>query len=441
MKRRIFVVISALILSTSALIVSIGLDMPIIFFIGLALILILDIFFMNMEIRYCNKIFLNHFNKCEYNSAITFIESKINRCYFAATRYLLISYLCSLYLIVDRYSDAKNILNDQRNTKIKTLSYYRFITSICDGNVNAAKSHLQALNSIHSKAYLEQIGMANKIYEMVIAKNVNQEIREKSKFPCVTKLCEKIENGEYTVLEDSPKVTPSDNKNKLGRNWRIPSILLIVGSAISLFAAMIIIQILATSSPIPEANVMTEFMWVFYLFIPITIASVIFGIIAKAKVNGCTANIIVGIILTFVLSIFGSFSLINDLKIYHDIQYVEIIENVIRIDLPKEGYVVHQKRQTNNIDTTYVRFDDKSKMLSCIQSNPNWMTNLDQISSNNIPVYDLTFSKNYQYFLLFDANCSSYNVNSSDHKEHEFYYLAYNESSNLLYASHYYQSK
>lgn len=240
-------------------------------------------------------------------------------------------------------------------------------------------------------------------------------------------------------MKDSQKL--SSSKNKLSKRWRIPSVLLIVGSAASLFLVMIIMQVLVTSSPIPEADVMTEFMWVFYLFIPITVASVIFGIIAKVKVNGCRANIIVGAILTCVLSIFGSFSLIDGFKIYHDIQYVNVIENAVGIDLPEEGYVVHRKGSGNNTDTTYVRFNDKDAMLSCIRADSHWMTNLDLISSNNIPLYDLSLTENYQYYLLFDVNCSMYNGNSTAHNQHEFYYLAYNKSSNLLYASHYYQSK
>lgn len=440
MKRSLLVSILDLVLVISVLILSIGFDVVAIFFIGLALVLISNVVFINIEIRSHNKKIISCLQTNEYIEAIAFIESKKEKCFYKASKNSLLFSLCSLYLIVDRYSDAKSILDDTRNLNIKSFSYFRFVTSICDGDKATAELHLQTLNSIRSAAYSEQKLMADKILKMVISGITDKEVKEKTKFPCVARLCEQIEKGEYAVLKELASPQTKEQRTTLSKSWKIPSILLIIGSSVSIFIALMIVGALVSNSPIPEANVMPEFMWVFYLLTPITIASVIFGIVAKAKVKGCTANIIVGAIMTIILSIYGSFSLVDDFKVSHDVEYISVIENAVKIELPNDGHVVYQKGIASSLDTTYVRFNDKNEMLNCIASNSNWMTNLDKVSTNNIGLYDMSLTSSYHYFLVYDITCSSYNDNPSTHKGHEFYYLAYNETSNLLYTSHYYQN-
>ena len=55
---------------------------------------------------------------------------------------------------------------------------------------------------------------------------------------------------------------------------------------------------------------MTENMWVFFLFLPVPIASIVFGFYLKKKGYKYKKNVVVGIIMAALLCIYGSFNFI-----------------------------------------------------------------------------------------------------------------------------------
>lgn len=87
--------------------------------------------------------------------------------------------------------------------------------------------------------------------------------------------------------------------------WKFLSTLLFVVSLLSIFAAIILVSMLSETN-----GRFYENMWIFYLFSPLPIASVILGYFLKAKGYKYKKNLIVGFIMTFVLCIYGSFAFI-----------------------------------------------------------------------------------------------------------------------------------
>lgn len=84
--------------------------------------------------------------------------------------------------------------------------------------------------------------------------------------------------------------------------WRIASITLFVASILSLYGA------LALTAAASNANGMfIENMWLFFLLTPVTVASTILGFVMKRKGYKYKKNIIVGIIMTVLLCLYGSF--------------------------------------------------------------------------------------------------------------------------------------
>ena len=105
-----------------------------------------------------------------------------------------------------------------------------------------------------------------------------------------------------TLCNNTPnKVEAKKPKDKL----KIISILLFVLSICTIWGALIAVAIL---SGINQA--MTENMWVFFLFLPIPIASVVFGFYLKKKGYKYKKNVVVGIIMAALLCIYGSFNFI-----------------------------------------------------------------------------------------------------------------------------------
>jgi len=87
--------------------------------------------------------------------------------------------------------------------------------------------------------------------------------------------------------------------------WNTISVLLFVASILSILGAMCL------QGLVSDANgLFTENMWVYFLLTPIPISSVVFGIIAKRKGYVLNKNIVIGIIMTILLAIFGSFTFI-----------------------------------------------------------------------------------------------------------------------------------
>lgn len=103
----------------------------------------------------------------------------------------------------------------------------------------------------------------------------------------------------YSWIYKNPSKTvdaPITNK------WRNTSILLFMASLLSILGAVALVG--ATS----EANgLFVENMWIFFLMTPIPLSSIILGLILKSKGYKYKKNIVAGLIMTFILCMYGSF--------------------------------------------------------------------------------------------------------------------------------------
>lgn len=103
------------------------------------------------------------------------------------------------------------------------------------------------------------------------------------------------------MYKNSSKTIEKSIPNK----WRVLSIGLLVASLLSIFAAIGLVGVAS------EYNNFNENMWLFFLFVPIPVASLIFGFMMKSKGYQYKKNIIAGIVMTFLLCIYGSFTFIS----------------------------------------------------------------------------------------------------------------------------------
>ena len=101
----------------------------------------------------------------------------------------------------------------------------------------------------------------------------------------------------YSYMYKNPSKTVDE---PILNKWRVTSILLFIASLLSILGAL---ALAGTRSN----GLFVENMWAFFLLTPIPIASTIFGFILKSKGYKYKKNIIVGLIMTFLLCIYGSF--------------------------------------------------------------------------------------------------------------------------------------
>lgn len=106
----------------------------------------------------------------------------------------------------------------------------------------------------------------------------------------------------YSFMYQNPsKITETIIPNK----WQVISVILFVASLLSILGALALVGVISSVN-----NLFIENMWLFFLMTPIPITSTIFGFILKSKGYKYKKNIIVGIIMTFFLCIYGSFTFI-----------------------------------------------------------------------------------------------------------------------------------
>ena len=247
-------------------------------------------------------------------------------------------------------------------------------------------------------------------------------------------------NDNISTIARFIKTTDVDSTvtNKTHTSINMLLLIMFVLSILSLFIALFVVVIFIKTSPLPEFGMsMVEYMWTFFLVIPIPLTSTILGIVFLRKNYKCKKNIIAGIIMCILLSIFGCLTFAFKDQIRHDFQYVNDIENTINIDLPNSGYVSYQIVKTdgqNKSSNGMVKFENASEIYNTVKNDRRFKTNTDAIPSNYVNSYDLAATQNYDYFMLFDVTClEANNVIYSNHDGHRFIYLAYNVETNILY--------
>lgn len=250
---------------------------------------------------------------------------------------------------------------------------------------------------------------------------------------------EKASISEHTdTVLDLLKTSNAKNDNDYGENKvsvRVALILTFILSLLSIFIALITVMISLVTSPLPDFGFsMVEHMWKFFLVIPIPLTSAILGIVFLRKKYKCKKNIIAGLIMCALLAIYGSFTFIFQNQIGHDFGYVNYIENVSGVDLPDSGYITYQLDENKMLTTAMIKFDNANKIANLVKTDERFRQNTNAIPSNLLPTYDVAATADYDYFLLYDQTCKTYNsATLGTHNYHNFIYIAYSVDKNVLY--------
>lgn len=104
----------------------------------------------------------------------------------------------------------------------------------------------------------------------------------------------------YSFMYKNPLKTKA---SAMPGKWRAISIILFVASLLSLNGALILVGAVSNAN-----NLFIENMWLFFLMTPIPISSIILGFVLKSKGYKYKKNIVAGIIMTFFLCLYGSFT-------------------------------------------------------------------------------------------------------------------------------------
>lgn len=232
----------------------------------------------------------------------------------------------------------------------------------------------------------------------------------------------------YGLLHVAPPTTANDKRVKRAL------LCMLIMSIASIWLALLACAIALESSPLPQFHAaMVEYMWLFYVFIPLPVASIVLGAVFLKKKYKCKKNIITGIVMTALLAIFGSIAPMTVMEIKHDFEFVRSIERQLPIELPQSGYVSYTLYSNNQIQAeAMIKPSDKDKTIQSIKRD-NWQSKNEFYQSNMLPSGTYLTTRNYNYFYLYDLDCKKANSQiSGEHNGHTFVYLTYLQDENIM---------
>lgn len=176
---------------------------------------------------------------------------------------------------------------------------------------------------------------------------------------------------------------------------------------------------------------LTKKMWILYTWLPIPILSIIMGFRYQQSNGSANKNIIVGILVSIFLLIFGSFSFLfnDDLSFEYD--------TIMNINRSRElhmniSYPGNLGLKTSNYKVTIVTYqsDEIPTIEEQIKNNSHWLklSDIKEYLKDNLPSKLMT-SKD-AYYLIYNKSSNEYN--SILEGENEIEVIIFNPSTYSL---------
>ncbi len=209
------------------------------------------------------------------------------------------------------------------------------------------------------------------------------------------------------------------------------SILLIILSILCPFFALTALE--AAVPDVPSSFALGEAvnrMWIFYLFLPIPTASIIFGFYQNKKGIRNVRNIVVGLILAVILAVYGSFTPIFKDSYISDNLAAEKYAAEINIELPKSEKCVINKLFEGEVRSSVLC--EKTSFDAFFQnakSDDRWREELPTELQGCAPAFTLG---EYDLCLIYNADTGEFNTLPEKSGEYHFIFIAAKKSDRTL---------
>lgn len=173
---------------------------------------------------------------------------------------------------------------------------------------------------------------------------------------------------------------------------------------------------------------------------PIPIASIVWGFVLKSKGCKYKKNIIVGIIMTVLLCMYGSFTFIFSNVYDHSDEPIIKVEQMIGMDIPQHRQINTQnwteEMQSDSRENIYsisdVYFDDSAteEFEKQLAINEKWLSSIP----NDLIGITYTFSSysSCDYMLIYNMDTSEYNTLPNESGEFHFINILYRSDENQM---------
>lgn len=216
--------------------------------------------------------------------------------------------------------------------------------------------------------------------------------------------------------------------------WSALSWIFCMGSYFSIYGALVV------ESELSQVNhLFTENMWVFFLFVPIPIASIIIGVLLKKKGLKYKKNIVAGIIMTIFLCIYGSMAFTSDFY-DHSEDHVLRVEDYVNIDIPEANLIntedwtdsTQSSTREKSLYESDIYFDESqvSEFERQLEKDEKW---LSVVPNELIGILSVWCSyQSYDYTLIYNVDTGEYNTLPAETGTYHFICIGYWEEENKM---------
>ncbi len=236
----------------------------------------------------------------------------------------------------------------------------------------------------------------------------------------------------YSYMYKNPsKITNKSTPNR----WKVLSVIFFVAALLSIFAAMVLVAVVSN-----ENHLFVENMWLFFLLTPVPIASIVLGFVLKTKNYKYQKNIIVGIIMTAFLCIYGSFPFIFANVYDHSDEPIVKTEQTIGIDIPEHEQISTQDwtKGTQSLSRGYIYYtSDIYFDNSAVEEFEKQLKNDDKwLSSVSNDLIGITSPMNdygiYDYVLVYNVDTTEHNTLPNKSGKYRFINILYGLEENQM---------
>ena len=302
------------------------------------------------------------------------------------------------------------------NERYKTIAYNTFCFDIYENYMNVSMMNENGIINRQSVPYFA-ISQCYRFADFYIF------IANGQVFTVKKNVLNEVSIFHHLAYEHSRKT------RKTNRMQTAASVLL-AASILSLFIAMPLVMIVA-----PSEFIAINYMWMLWLFLPIPVASIIIGIVLNKNHIKNRRNIVVGIIMAFLLIIYGSFSVIFGALFETEYDLIGIAEKSIGIDIADTElkYIINSSQTEStqyNVRYHYTAnlfYEEEtvSDVRESIVSSSKWQ------QDNLYEFYDIVPTEylytEYDYSILYNMTTDELNTSPKENGTYTFILLTYSE--------------
>lgn len=214
--------------------------------------------------------------------------------------------------------------------------------------------------------------------------------------------------------------------------WKTAGDVLVVLSLLTLAGGVLLMNGLYG-----QGGVFTEYMWVFFLLIPIPVASIVIGLVLKAKGCKYKNNVIIGVVMAILLCIFGSFSFVFADMHANDRTTVLRVQELTGVQIPETARVSTQEWE-QTVSGSYVHYfshvyfgrDTAKAFEKQLAADAKWLAELPKpLVGIASPMNDHPF---YDYILIYNVDTHQYNALPTEEGTYRFITLQYDLDEDSL---------